>query len=203
MKFVRVTMAVVAALALGVPVAGHAQSDTGRRANQPPPMMRTQRGGRRGQMGMGGPERARLMGQIRRAFTRAVRNQVGLSNEQLRKLAPINRKYVQERQALARRERGIRGGLRDELSMAHPDQGKVAGYTAQLQAIARQQLDLNIAEERELGGIMTPVQVARFRALQERIQRQMNMMRPLMMGDSARGGRRGPPPAGGGGGGGF
>ncbi len=197
MRFASVTVALVASLVVGLPSPGLAQKDTGRRANEPPAMMRQQRGGGRGQMGMGGPERARLMGQIRRAFTRAVRNQVGLSGEQMRQLAPINRKYVQKRQALARQDRSVRLALREELNSAQPDQAKVAEYTRQLQAFSRQQLDLNDAEERELGGIMTPVQLARFRALQERIQRRLNMMRPLLMGDSARGGRRGPPPAGG------
>ena len=133
--------------------------------------------------------RARIQREIRMAFTRAVRNQVGLSDDQMRKLAPINQKYVRERQGLARAEQETRLLLRAELMKPQPDQDTVARYLAQLQAFPRQRLDLNDAEDRELGTIMTPVQLARFRALQERVQRQLNMMR----------GRRG---GGGGGGGG-
>ncbi|MDE3174186.1 MAG: hypothetical protein KGN74_14035, partial [Gemmatimonadota bacterium] len=130
--------------------------------------------------------RARIQREIRMAFTRAVRNQVGLSDDQMRRLAPINQKYVRQRQGLAREEQATRQLLRAELMKPQPDQDTVARYLAQLQTFPRQRLDLNDAEDRELGSIMTPVQLARFRALQERVQRQLNMMR------GARGGRGGP-----------
>jgi len=127
----------------------------------------------------GSLRRQRLQGQIRQAFTRAVRTQVGLTDDQMLMLAPINQKYVRERQALAREERAARMSLRDELALAQPDQAKVAQYTAQLQAIPHKRLDLNDAEDNELAGIMTPVQLARYRALQERVQRQLNVMRAM------------------------
>jgi hypothetical protein len=159
------------------------------------------RGGERGmQENPMQARRARIQREIRMAFTRAVRNQVGLSDDQMRKLAPINQKYVRERQEIARQERDTRLELRAELMKAQPNQDTVSAYLARLQAFPRQRLDLNDAEARELGGIMTPVQLAKFRALEERVQRQLNMMRGG--GRGARGEPMGPPPDSGGGGGG-
>ncbi len=193
---------VLAALcALAAPVAGRGQSDTGRAAHgqqqQPPPP------GNRG----GPPQRARLQRQIRQAFTRAVRTQVGLTDEQMQKLAPINQKFAMQRQALVREERQARMALRTELAKDQPDQAKVSQYTVQLQAIPHKRLDLNDAEDKDLGGVMTPVQLAKYRALQERVQRQLNAMRggrDDVLGpppDSAGRGRRGGGGGGGGGGG--
>lgn len=188
-------LALVAGLALSVPATARAQKTGGRRGDQGTGEMR---GGQdRGEVG---PERMRMQRRIRQAFTRAVRNQVGLSDEQMRQLAPINRKYVGERQALEHEERATRMALRDELGKAQPNQDSVAKLSEKLQAFPRQRLDLNDAEGKDLGGIMTPVQVARFRALQERVQRQLNAMRPpaggdarpLSIPDSSRGGGPGP-----------
>ncbi len=175
------SLALAAGFALSVAPAAHGQTDTGRRGGEGAGAMR----GRQGR-GMGGVERLRLQRQIRQAFTRAVRRQVGLSNEQMRQLAPINRKYAGERQSLAREETETRIALRDELAKAKPNQDSVAKLSDRLQAIPRQRLDLNDAEDKELGGIMTPVQQARFRALQERVQRQLNMMRAPPTGGDAR-----------------
>ncbi|HUX35273.1 MAG TPA: hypothetical protein VMV51_15470 [Gemmatimonadaceae bacterium] len=170
------------ALALALPARGAAQgtaSADSARAGQVPPG------------GAGGSPRMRLQRQIRQEFTRAVRTQVGLTDDQMRKLAPINQQYVAQRQALARQERDARMALRAELVKEEPDQAKVADYSAQLQAIPHKRLDLNDAEARELSTIMTPVQLAKFRALEERVQRQMNAMR------GRRGDGMGPPGSGG------
>jgi Spy/CpxP family protein refolding chaperone len=171
------------ALAIAAPVAAHAQGDTTRRASQPPPMMGPPPRGGRGGPG-GGPMRARYLRQIRQAFTRAVRDQVGLSDEQMQKLAPINQKYQRERQGFAQQERAARMALRDELSKPAPDEAKVAQLSDELQQYPRKRLDANDAEDKELAGIMTPVQLAKYRALQERVQRQLNDMRPPMGGNA-------------------
>lgn len=196
MRSVHTSMVIVAALTLALPARGSAQggggADTGRAMQMPPG-------------GPGGSPRMRLQRQIRQEFTRAVRTQVGLTDDQMRKLAPINQKYVGQRQALARQERDTRMALRAELMKEEPDQAKVADYSAQLQEIPHKRLDMNDAEARELSTIMTPVQLAKFRALEERVQRQMNEMRGRRgegMGPpdgAGPGGRRG---GGGGGGGG-
>ncbi len=199
MRAMRRSAMLLAVLVSAIPVAVRAQGDTGRqaRAQQSPPP--PQQGGQGG-----GPQRMRLQRQIRQAFTRAVRTQLGLTDDQMHKLQPINQKYVGERQALVREEREARLSLRDELAKGQPDQAKVSQYTAQLQAIPHKRLDLNDAEDNELAAIMTPVQLAKYRALQERVQRQMNAMRGQRddgLGPPPDSGGRGPGRRGGGGGG--
>jgi hypothetical protein len=198
----RLTLSVLG-VALLLPVAARAQQDV-----KPPVTAResaqvTGGAGRAMQDNPMQARRARIQREIRRAFTRAVRNQVGLTDDQMRRLAPINQEYVRQRQEVARQERDTRIALRAELAKEKPDQDKVSQYLQQLQEFPRQRLDINDAEDKQLAGIMTPVQVARFRALEERVQRQLNMMRgrrgagmglspdsgPEMM--RGRGGRRG------------
>ena len=188
MRAMRMTVMILAGL-LVVPASARAQ----RAAQRPMTVGESARGAGRGMEG--NPmqaRRARIQREIRMAFTRAVRNQVGLSDDQMRKLAPINQKYVRERQEIARQERDTRLELRAELTKTQPNQDTVAAYLTRLQAFPRQRLDLNDAETRELGGIMTPVQLAKFRALEERVQRQLNMMRGG--GRGGRGGPMAPPP---------
>jgi len=168
MRAIYTSTLMAAAFALALPARGVAQgggkADSARATQMPPG-------------GPGGSPRMRLQRQIRQEFTRAVRTQVGLTDDQMRKLAPINQKYVAQRQALARQERDARLSLRAELMKEEPDQARVADYSAQLQEIPHKRLDMNDAEARELSTIMTPVQLAKFRALEERVQRQMNAMR--------------------------
>ncbi|HET7631096.1 MAG TPA: hypothetical protein VFK16_02140 [Gemmatimonadaceae bacterium] len=184
------------ALAFALPSAAQGQRGTGRRQST--------QAGRAGALGaqragQGGRamDREEMRQRITRAYTHAVRTRVGLSDDQMHKLAPINRKFVQQRMKLAEDERGVRLQLRDALASPSPDPKAVAGYSAQLQDIAHQRLALTDAEEKELAGIMTPVQLARFRALQERVQRQLEAMRereggggalPLTVDDSSGGG---------------
>jgi hypothetical protein len=140
-----------------------------------PPMRMRMQGGPPGSPQS--PERQQLQQRIRQAFTRAVRERVGLSDDQMQRLAPINHKYQQQRQALAREERATRESLREELASASPDAAKVQQMSAQLQDFQRQRVDLNDAEQKELGDVMSPVQLARYRAMQEQFQRRMNEMR--------------------------
>jgi hypothetical protein len=202
MRNVRAGIALLTLLALGVPAVAGAQGDSGRHGRQGGGVMRA----RQGRGALNGPERMRLQRQIRQAFTRAVRDQVGLSNDQMRQLAPINRKYVAQRQELALEERATTIALREQLLAAKPDQDSVAKLSDRLQGFKQRQLDVNAAEAQELGQIMTPVQLARYRALQARVQRQLDMMRPQLGGERAPlpipDSARSPAGSGGGGGGG-
>ncbi|MHB1862340.1 MAG: hypothetical protein ACYCVL_05155 [Gemmatimonadaceae bacterium] len=182
MKMSRYAVGWMAAVIMAVPGRAQGQGAAQRDVNAHQQPARPPRMGRMGQMS---PERARIQRMIRQAFTRAVRIQVGLSDDQMRKLAPINRRFVQQRQALGAQERETRMGLRAELAKAEPDQAKVQQYLDQMDGFQHQRLDLTDAEGKELGGIMTPVQLAKYRALQEKVQRQLTMMRHAA-GDSAR-----------------
>jgi Spy/CpxP family protein refolding chaperone len=108
---------------------------------------------------------------------RLLRERVGLSDEQLRRLGPVNQRYDARRQALFREEREARQALRRELSGEAADQNRVSGQIDQLFALQRRRLDLAAEEQRELAAFMTPSQRARYLALQEHLRRRTEDVR--------------------------
>lgn len=133
---------------------------------------------------------AEVRDRIRERFARLLRERVGLSNDQLRRLAPISRGFEARRQTLFREERAARQALRRELGAASPDQARVAAQIDQLFALQRRRLDLAAEEQRELATFMTPAQRARYLALQEHLRRRVEDMRRRRGGGPPRGGGR-------------
>jgi len=137
---------------------------------------------------------AEVRDRIRQRFARLLRERVGLSDDQLRRLAPISRGFEVRRQTLFREERAARQALRRELAATSPDQPRVAAQIDQLFALQRRRLDLAAEEQRELATFMTPAQRARYLALQEHLRRRAEEMRRRRGGGPPRsGGRRAPP----------
>jgi Spy/CpxP family protein refolding chaperone len=123
-----------------------------------------------------------------------LRERVGLSDHQLRRLAPISRQFDAQRQALFREERTTRQMLRRELSSDAPDQARISAQIDQLFALQRRRLDLAAEEQRQLATFMTAAQRARYLALQEHLRRRADEMRRRRVEGGMRGaGRRGPP----------
>lgn len=127
----------------------------------------------------GGPpqQRARLEGEIRRTFARAVRERVGLSEEQMRRLAPLTQKHEQQRRSLQQDERRARMALQGELRSDRPDTANVARLLDTLLGVQRRRLQMIEAEHKDLATVMTPVQRARYLALQEQVRRRVEQMR--------------------------
>lgn len=114
---------------------------------------------------------------IRQALARAVREKVGLDEDQMRKLAPVNRKYAQQRRAITEQERQIRVDLRREvMDTANTDQTKIADDQSRLLDLQRQRIETVQAEQKELLTFMTPLQVAKYRGLQEQLRRRVTEM---------------------------
>lgn len=136
-------------------------------------------------------ERAAAQDRVRVRFARLLRERVGLSDDQLRRLAPVSRSFEVRRQTLFREERTARQTLRRELTAENADQTRVAAHIDHLFALQRRRLDLAAEEQRELAAFMTPVQRARYLALQELMRRRAEEMR-RRRGDGPPRGRRGP-----------
>jgi hypothetical protein len=138
-------------------------------------------------------EQAAAQHRLRQRFVRLLRERVGLSDDQLRRLAPVSRGFEVRRQTLFRDERAARQALRRELNAETADQARVATYIDQILALQRSRLDLAAEEQRELATFMTPVQRARYLALQELLRRRAEEMRRRRGDGLPRGGgRRGP-----------
>jgi hypothetical protein len=122
--------------------------------------------------------RARLEGDIRRGFARAVRERVGLSDAQMRQLGPLSQRHEQQRRRLQLEERNTRTSLRVAVRDYQPaDSAKVGQLLQNLIDIQRRRVQLLESEQRDLSAIMTPVQRARYLALQEQVRRRLEQMR--------------------------
>jgi len=149
---------------------------------------------------MQGEGRARLEGQVRREFARVVRNRVGLSDEQMQKLGPLTQRYEEQRRRLQMDERDARMSLQGTiLGDAPPDSAKVNQLLDRLLDVQRKRLELLESEQKELATFMTPIQRAKYLAMQEQVRRRLEQLRPAPgapFGNGpppARGRRQGPP----------
>ena len=133
-------------------------------------------------------DRVAAQDRVRERVGRLLRERVGLSEDQMRRLAPVSRNFESRRQTIFREERTTRQALRRELGAESADQARVAAHIDQLLTLQRRRLDLTAEEQRELAAFMTPVQRARYLALQEHLRRRAEEMRRRRGG-----GRRGPP----------
>jgi hypothetical protein len=138
--------------------------------------------------------RAEVRDRVRQRFVRLLRDRVGLSDEQLRRFGPVSRGFEIRRQELFREERTARQSLRRELSAQAPNEARVAAQIDQMFALQRRRIELAAEEQRALAAFMTPVQRARYLALQEHLRRRAEEMRRRRSGGPQRGGgRRGAP----------
>ena len=133
-------------------------------------------GGRAG--GQPGTARAELEQRVRERMGREVQARLNLDNAQMQRLGATNNKFEEQRRSLLVEERTARMGLRGQLVRGDSaDQQRVAAFLDQLLAVQRKRFDLVEQEQRELAGFLTPVQRARYLAMQDQMRRRMEEMR--------------------------
>jgi hypothetical protein len=131
-------------------------------------------GGGRG----GGPRRELMEQQLRRNLWQIAKQRIGLSDAQMTQLQRTSLRFDERRRALAQDERAQRQLLRQELlTDANADQDRVAKALDHLHQLQRQRVDLLIEEQREFATFMTPVQRAKYAALQEQVRRRVDALR--------------------------
>jgi glutamate synthase domain-containing protein 2 len=132
-------------------------------------------GGPRG----GGPPRAQMEQQLRRRLWQIAKQRVGFTDAQMTQLERTSRQYDERRRALAVEERAQRVTLRQQLLLADggANQDEVAKALDRLHQLQRERIDLQIAEQREFATFMTPVQRARYAALQEQLRHRVDSLR--------------------------
>jgi Spy/CpxP family protein refolding chaperone len=105
-------------------------------------------------------------------LARAIERGLALDEAQGARLRELSARYAERRQALVADERAARRTLREELSRGDAaDQRRVAAALTSLLDAQRRRVALVDSEQRELAAFLTPVQRARFLALQERALR--------------------------------
>jgi hypothetical protein len=129
-------------------------------------------------------------------LAQAIQRTLQLDDVQAARLREVSARYASRRQALVAAERAARRALREEVARGDgADQARTASAIAGLLDAQRRRLALVEEEQRDLAAFLTPVQRARFLALQERALRAARRAR---LGRDAEdlGGRRRPPPPG-------
>lgn len=160
----------IVALGLMLPVAAASAQGGGRaRQRAMPPQ---------GGMQQDSPPGPANEAQVRQAFARAVKQRVGLSDEQMKKLEPVARDQEKRRREHQRQERDARlalGDLMQDDSTA--DQARVAQSIDRLVTLERARADLMDREQKELAAFMTPLQRAKYMSLQERVRNRLMQLR--------------------------
>ena len=121
--------------------------------------------------------RAQLERRFRQMLYQVTRRRVGLTDAQMNRLMPINQRFETQRRAIQRQERETRLALRDAMrDSTHADQPRITGYLDKLVELQRQRVELVAQEQRDLAEFMTPLQRARYTALQEQVRRRVEQM---------------------------
>lgn len=124
--------------------------------------------------------RAQLEDDVRREFSRVVRERVGLSDDQMQKLGPLTQKYEQQRRQTQMDERNTRIRLQAALLDSNPsDSTRINQFLQQLLDVQKRRVAIAEAEQNELGTIMNAHQRARYLGLQEQVRRRLEQMRPF------------------------
>ena len=148
------------------------------------------------------PGRANLEQLVRQRMAQVIRQRLGATDDQMVKIQATNMKFDEKRRILVEQERDVRMALRDE--MLRPDsvrQGRVAELLDRLSKTQHQRVDIQDQEQQELGNFLTPLQRAKYFALEQQIRQRVTQLRQAQQ--QGRGGRLGrgglPPRAGRGG----
>jgi hypothetical protein len=107
-----------------------------------------------------------------------LRTQLGLSDEQMRRLAIANRRFERQRVALFAQEREVRTSLRSELELGDSARSaEVSSLLDRMLVLQRQRLELLEAEQKELATFLSPIQRAKYFGMEEQIRRRVMEMR--------------------------
>jgi hypothetical protein len=116
--------------------------------------------------------------QLRRGLWRLAKDRVGFDDAQMRQLESTTQRYDQRRRALAQEERTVRQSLRQQiLADRSADQTAVSTALDRLHELQRQRFELQAEEQKEFSTFMTPLQRAKYAALQEQVRRRLEDLR--------------------------
>jgi hypothetical protein len=116
--------------------------------------------------------RATLEQQFRERTARLVQQRLGLTDAQLGRLEQTNARFAPRMRQLAVEERGIRGQLRQEMTAGNSaNQQRVSDLLDAALRLQKQRIAIVESEQKELAGFLTPVQRARYIALQTQFRK--------------------------------
>jgi protein CpxP len=116
--------------------------------------------------------RAALEQQFRERTARLTKQRLGLSDAQLDRLEKTNGRFAPQLRQLGAQERQIRQQLRQELMAGNSaNQQRVSDLLDAAIRLQKQRIAIVETEQKELAGFLTPVQRARYIALQAQFRK--------------------------------
>ncbi|HWL39573.1 MAG TPA: hypothetical protein VNO75_04985 [Gemmatimonadaceae bacterium] len=137
------------------------------------------------------PDRVALERQLRERTAQITRERLGLTDAQMQQLQQVNARFAPRQSALVKQERNSRRQLRQEMMAASPNQPRVASLLDATLSLQKQRIALLESEQRELASFLTPVQRARYIALQNQFRRRADQLARPGGGGRGQGIRRG------------
>ncbi|MGH7663443.1 MAG: Spy/CpxP family protein refolding chaperone, partial [Gemmatimonadaceae bacterium] len=124
-----------------------------------------------------GQDRAALEGRVRERIARVIRERLGLTDEQMQQLGETSGRFDDRRRMLTEQERDIRIALRAELIKGDTaNQSRVADLVARMIRVQRERIDIVEEEQAALAAFLTPVQRAKYLAVQDQLRRRVEEM---------------------------
>ncbi|MEO8620458.1 MAG: hypothetical protein ABI625_05290 [bacterium] len=114
-----------------------------------------------------------LQQQIRRSLWRVAKLRIGFTDDQMLRIERTSQRFDQQRRMLAQTEVAQRRAMRAEILSDSANQGNIATALEQLHSVQQRRLDLQAEEQKEFASFMTPLQRAKFMALQEQVRRRL------------------------------
>ena len=119
-----------------------------------------------------------LVQTLQRRMFQLVQRTLGATDDQMRQLVDVNHRYEGERRALNQTDRQARQTIRVEvLRDSLADQDRVARSLDELVDVQRRRIDIFTREQRDLARFLTPVQRAKFAALQQGLRKKVEQLR--------------------------
>jgi hypothetical protein len=115
--------------------------------------------------------RPALEQQFRERVAKLAQQRIGLTDAQMAQLQQSNARFAPQLNQVAAQEREIRRQLRVEMTATAPNQQHVSTLLDQSLQLQRQRISVVEAEQKDLARFMTPVQRARYLALQQQFRR--------------------------------
>src|SRR5665647_2343065 len=115
--------------------------------------------------------------QFRERVAKLTQDRIGLTDAQMAQLAQSNARFAPQLSQVAAQERETRRQLRQEMtSGGQPNQQHVSDLLDASLRLQKQRISIVEAEQKELARFMTPVQRARYIALQQQFRRRTQQL---------------------------
>ena len=122
-------------------------------------------------------QRGEMERRLQQGLWRIAKARIGLTDAQMSQLAEVNRRFDARRRTINQDERAQRLLLRAAVvANDTTNQDRVAAALDRVVQLQHQRLDLVAEEQKELAGFMTPLQRAKFGALQEQLRRRVQAL---------------------------